>query len=220
MAEKGKGSKPKAKKSDAGVMAGLSATRPTRIGGRRRGTASGTPAGTGATPAATPGPKTAKPAPKSTAKAAPKATPKTAAKAAPKAAAKAAPKTAAKAAPRKPAAPTPPKLAAVPESPAKSTAKPPAGPRRGPGAVQEVRDTSKPRKPRAVRAGSPALKHATPSPGQDRPASPPPPASGSSTPSGTELVTTAIQAAGELAQIGVTVGGQILKRAFDRLPKP
>ena len=39
-------------------------------------------------------------------------------------------------------------------------------------------------------------------------------------PSGTELVTTAIQAAGELATIGVKVGGHILKRAVDRLPKP
>ena len=39
-------------------------------------------------------------------------------------------------------------------------------------------------------------------------------------PSGTELVTTAIQAAGELAQIGLAVGGQVLKRAVDKLPKP
>jgi hypothetical protein len=34
----------------------------------------------------------------------------------------------------------------------------------------------------------------------------------------TELVTTAVQAAGELAQIGFTVGGQILRRAANRLP--
>jgi hypothetical protein len=33
-----------------------------------------------------------------------------------------------------------------------------------------------------------------------------------------ELVTTAVQAAGELAQIGFTVGGQILRRAASRLP--
>jgi hypothetical protein len=33
-----------------------------------------------------------------------------------------------------------------------------------------------------------------------------------------ELVTTAVQAAGELAQIGLTVGGQILRRAANRLP--
>jgi outer membrane biosynthesis protein TonB len=34
----------------------------------------------------------------------------------------------------------------------------------------------------------------------------------------TEIVTTAVQAAGELAQIGLTVGGQILRRAANRLP--
>ncbi len=39
-------------------------------------------------------------------------------------------------------------------------------------------------------------------------------------PSPTELVTTVVQAAGELAQVGLTVGGQILKRAVDKLPKP
>jgi hypothetical protein len=33
-----------------------------------------------------------------------------------------------------------------------------------------------------------------------------------------ELVTTAVQAAGELAQLGLTVGGQILRRAANRLP--
>jgi hypothetical protein len=35
-----------------------------------------------------------------------------------------------------------------------------------------------------------------------------------------ELVTTAGQAAGELTQIGLTIGGRLLKRVFDRLPKP
>jgi hypothetical protein len=39
-------------------------------------------------------------------------------------------------------------------------------------------------------------------------------------PSGVELVTTAVQAAGELTQIGLTIGGRIIKRAVDRLPKP
>jgi hypothetical protein len=39
-------------------------------------------------------------------------------------------------------------------------------------------------------------------------------------PTGPEIVTTAVQAAGELAQIGFTVGGQILKRAVRRLPRP
>jgi hypothetical protein len=33
-------------------------------------------------------------------------------------------------------------------------------------------------------------------------------------------VTTAFQAVGELAQIGVTVGGQALRSALSRLPRP
>jgi hypothetical protein len=39
-------------------------------------------------------------------------------------------------------------------------------------------------------------------------------------PRGTELVTTAVQAAGELAQIGLTVGSQLLRRAAGRFPRP
>ena len=71
--------------------------------------------------------------------------------------------------------------------------------------------------PRPVRAGAPALKESTE---RARAESPEPLERGSKPPSGTELVTTAIQAAGELAQIGLTVGGQVLKRAVNRLPKP
>jgi len=70
-------------------------------------------------------------------------------------------------------------------------------------------------KPRPVRAGAPSLAEST-----KRPRPPEPPERSSSPPSGTELVTTAIQAAGELAQIGLAVGGQVLKRAIDKLPKP
>jgi hypothetical protein len=39
-------------------------------------------------------------------------------------------------------------------------------------------------------------------------------------PGGTEIVSTAVQAAGEIAQIGLTVGGQLLKRAAGRIPRP
>jgi hypothetical protein len=39
-------------------------------------------------------------------------------------------------------------------------------------------------------------------------------------PRGTELVTTTIRAAGELAHVGLVVGGQVLKRTIDRLPRP
>jgi len=68
-------------------------------------------------------------------------------------------------------------------------------------------------KPRAVRSGSPSLdakkKPRTP---RRTPAAEPP--------KGAELVTTAVQATGELAKIGLTLGSQALKRAARRLPKP
>jgi hypothetical protein len=72
------------------------------------------------------------------------------------------------------------------------------------------------RKPRPVRAGAPSLAESNK---RARAAEPPPPST-TSPPSGTELVTTAIQAAGELAQIGIAVGGQVLRRAVERLPRP
>ncbi len=54
-----------------------------------------------------------------------------------------------------------------------------------------------------------------------RPAAPPPPSSAADgRPKGTEIVTTAVQAAGELAQIGATVGSQFIKRAARRIPRP
>ena len=46
------------------------------------------------------------------------------------------------------------------------------------------------------------------------------PARADKPPSGTELVTTVVQAAGELASVGFSIGGQIVKRAVERLPKP
>lgn len=64
-----------------------------------------------------------------------------------------------------------------------------------------------PAKPRAVRACSPGLEpHATKAPPKPLGA-----------PKGTELVSTAIRATGELAQIGFVVGGQVLKRTIDRI---
>jgi hypothetical protein len=84
-------------------------------------------------------------------------------------------------------------------------------------------------KPKATKATKPkAAKAATTKPHASKPASSAPPA-GWQVPgeaderrgSGpAEIVTTAVQAAGELAQIGLTVGGQILRRAAGRLPRP
>ena len=39
-------------------------------------------------------------------------------------------------------------------------------------------------------------------------------------PRGADLVTTAVQAAGELAHIGLAAGGRALKSALERLPRP
>ena len=65
--------------------------------------------------------------------------------------------------------------------------------------------------PQAVRPASPPLRAA-------HPCEPPPKPIGA--PTGTELVTTTIRAAGELAQISLTVGGKVLKRTLDRIPRP
>jgi hypothetical protein len=66
-------------------------------------------------------------------------------------------------------------------------------------------------KPAAVKPGCPELELPKSAPRPPRPIG---------HPTGGELVTTAIQASGELARIGLTVGGQMLKRAYNRLPRP
>ena len=86
-----------------------------------------------------------------------------------------------------------------------------------PKAVTPAPEPRTPHRPRPVRAGAPALQESTE---RARSEASEPLERGSKPPTGTELVTTAIQAAGELAQIGLTVGGQVLKRAVNRLPKP
>lgn len=115
---------------------------------------------------------------------------------------------------------TRPKAATKP----KAAARPTAGKAKpAPGASGTARPaTSKPRaapephRPRPVRAGSPSLADST----ERARTAEPPRESTTSPPRGTELVTTAIQAAGELAQIGLAVGGQVLRRAVDKLPRP
>jgi hypothetical protein len=74
-----------------------------------------------------------------------------------------------------------------------------------------------PHRPQPVRAGAPALAESTQRARSDAPE---PLELGAAPPSGTELVTTAVQAAGELAQIGLKLSGRALKRAVGRLPKP
>jgi hypothetical protein len=62
--------------------------------------------------------------------------------------------------------------------------------------------------PRAGTAKIPPAGYATPRDGDD------------GVPHGAQLVTTAVQAAGELAQIGLSAGGRALKSALGRLPRP
>jgi hypothetical protein len=82
-------------------------------------------------------------------------------------------------------------------------------------AATAKKPTTAPRKPAAGRrpAGvspSAATRAASSTPGQ-RPAQ---------SPEGIELVGTAIQAAGELAQLGLTFGTKALRGALARLPRP
>lgn len=72
-------------------------------------------------------------------------------------------------------------------------------------ATAKKRAAAKPRVA-AVPSRIPPAGFAPPRDTEDRPA-----------PSGVELVGTAIQAAGELAQIGAAIGGQALKSALSRL---
>src|SRR5262245_17146256 len=63
-------------------------------------------------------------------------------------------------------------------------------------------------RPAAVRSAAEPLHAAKPPP---RPIGPP---------TGTELLTTSVRAVGELAQVGLIVGGHVLKRAVHRIPRP
>jgi hypothetical protein len=106
-----------------------------------------------------------------------------------------------------------------------------ANAKRSPDGVLSKLPASRPErigKPRRAAGEAPAAKH-SPKPAAVTPGSPPlrtsrvtdaPPPKPIGGPTGTELVTTTIRAAGELAQIGLTVGGQVLKRTIDRFPRP
>ncbi|HWK26220.1 MAG TPA: hypothetical protein VNS09_06645 [Solirubrobacter sp.] len=80
------------------------------------------------------------------------------------------------------------------------------------------RAPAKPR-PAAIRPPRPAAVRPAAPPLRPRHAAEPPPEP-LAPPTGTELVTTTIRAAGELAQIGLSAGGRALRRTLDRLPRP
>jgi hypothetical protein len=89
------------------------------------------------------------------------------------------------------------------------------GERRAPATTKSsVKKTTKPKKRTTASKSAAAPRHATP---------PPPPVSEpprDGRPSRTEVVTTAVQAAGELGKIGLTVGRRALKLATNRIPRP
>jgi hypothetical protein len=82
------------------------------------------------------------------------------------------------------------------------------------------RPAAKPRATTTARAAAakPKPRPATPPPPRREPPPEPPPRTGP--PSGPELVTTAVQAVGEIAQIGVTLGVRAVRRAVSRIPHP
>jgi hypothetical protein len=89
-------------------------------------------------------------------------------------------------------------------------------------AKRASRAAAKPAAAKGARAAS-----ARPKPEGVRPSSatraasrPPPPKRPPSPPSGTDLVGTAVQAAGELAQLGLTLGTRALRDAVKRIPRP
>ena len=108
-----------------------------------------------------------------------------------------------------------PKRATTVKSAAPAKPEAAAAPKPKPRAAAEPKAAAEPRsadRPRAVRSGSPSLKTGPkPAPPRPEPGRPP---------SGPALVTTAVQAAGELAQIGLSFGGRAVKRAVSRIPKP
>jgi hypothetical protein len=192
-AEKPKKSKSKAKKEEQGVLAALPSTRPQRIGGGRRASA----------------PKTfKKPAAAATGSRPKRSRSKPAAAKKPAAAAR-----------RQAAAPRTfePTLAAESAAGADTERAAGAADARAGAAQPGPRPAPEPR-PRAVREGAPGIRTSGERGRGDERTD-----AGSrehGRPSGVEIVTTAVQAAGELTQIGLTIGGQIVKRAVERLPKP
>jgi hypothetical protein len=96
-----------------------------------------------------------------------------------------------------------------------TTPKPPATETKPPAAKPAKPKPAKAAKPKPGKAKVKPTKRVVPGPEPART-----PHAPEGRPSGTEIVTTAVQAAGELAQIGATVGRQLLKRATRRIPRP
>jgi hypothetical protein len=77
-----------------------------------------------------------------------------------------------------------------------------------------------PKAPASAKAGPAADAGPAPAASKIPPAGYATPRGDDGVPRGADLVTTAVQAAGELAQIGLAAGGRALKSALERLPRP
>ena len=111
----------------------------------------------------------------------------------------------------KPAATPAQTAAAKPKAGASAKAKPAAGASAKPRPAARTSAQAKP----AAQAGSAPSASKIPPAGYATPR-----ADDDGVPRGARLVTTAVQAAGELAQIGLAAGGRALKSALERLPRP
>lgn len=114
---------------------------------------------------------------------------------------------------------------AAPARGARATAATKSPPKAAPKPAAPKKSKPKATRPTAASRAATAEKAAAAQRRSARPAPKPPPPKDeprriSGPPSGPELVTTAFQAAGEIAHIGITVGGQVLKRAARRIPRP
>lgn len=79
---------------------------------------------------------------------------------------------------------------------------------------------ARPKAPASAKAGPAADAGPAPAASKIPPAGYATPRGDDGVPRGADLVTTAVQAAGELAQIGLAAGGRALKSALERLPRP
>ena len=101
-----------------------------------------------------------------------------------------------------------PKPAARPRTTAQAKAAAGAKPAARAKPAAQAKPAAEAAPPRASTSKIPAAGYATPRDNDD------------GVPHGAELVTTAVKAAGELAQIGLAAGGRALKSALGRLPRP
>jgi hypothetical protein len=92
-------------------------------------------------------------------------------------------------------------------------------PARGAAATSQAKPATKPPKPKAKAASKPRAKP-EPAAAKIPPAGYATPRPDAGVPHGADLIGTAVQAVGELAQIGIAAGGRAVKSAFERLPRP